>query len=100
MSTQAAWTVYILASGHHGTLYIGITNDVRRRLEDHRAGRGAKFVSRYKVFRLVHVESFPTPIEAIAREKQLKNWHRDWKVELIERDSPDWSDLSGLIFGR
>jgi putative endonuclease len=100
MSTEAAWTVYILASGHHGTLYIGVTNDVRKRLEDHRAGRGSKFVSRYKVFRLVHVERFGSPLEAIAREKQLKNWHRDWKVELIEKDNPDWSDLSGLIVGR
>ncbi|MGJ4901665.1 GIY-YIG nuclease family protein [Bradyrhizobium sp. HKCCYLS2058] len=100
MSTEAAWTVYILASGHHGTLYIGVTNDVRKRLEDHRAGRGSKFVSRYKVFRLVYVERFARPLEAIAREKQLKNWHRDWKVELIETDNPDWSDLSGLIVGR
>ncbi|CCD94557.1 hypothetical protein, Excinuclease ABC, C subunit domain [Bradyrhizobium sp. ORS 375] len=58
MSVEAAWTVYILASGHYGTLYIGVTNDVRKRLEDHRAGRGSKFVSRYKVFRLVHVERF------------------------------------------
>ncbi|MGJ5070108.1 GIY-YIG nuclease family protein [Bradyrhizobium sp. SZCCHNS3002] len=100
MSTEAAWTVYILASGHHGTLYIGVTNDVRKRLEYHRAGRGSKFVSRYKVFRLVYVERFARPLEAIAREKQLKNWHRDWKVELIETDNPDWSDLSGLIVGR
>lgn len=53
-----------------------------------------------KVFRLVHVERFASPLEAIAREKQLKNWHRDWKVELIEKENPDWSDLSGLIFGR
>ncbi|MGJ5092929.1 GIY-YIG nuclease family protein [Bradyrhizobium oligotrophicum] len=97
---RPAWTVYILASGHHGTLYIGVTNDVRKRLEDHRAGRGSKFVSRYKVFRLVYVERFARPLEAIAREKQLKNWHRDWKVELIETDNPDWSDLSGLIVGR
>lgn len=100
MSAEAAWTVYILASGHHGTLYIGVTNDLRRRLEDHHAGRGSKFVSKYRVFRLVHVERFARPLEAIAREKQLKNWHRDWKIELIEQDNPDWSDLSGLIFGR
>lgn len=100
MSAEAAWTVYILASGHHGTLYIGVTNDLGRRLDDHRAGRGSKFVSRYKVFRLVYVVTFPSPREAIACEKQLKKRHRDWKVELIERDNMDWSDLSGLIVGR
>ncbi|MGJ4926624.1 GIY-YIG nuclease family protein [Bradyrhizobium sp. HKCCYLS2038] len=100
MITGAAWTVYILASGHHGTLYVGVTNDLSRRLQDHRAGRGSKFVSRYRVLRLVHVERFASPIEAIAREKQLKNWHRDWRVELIERDNLDWADLSGLILER
>ncbi|WP_407157725.1 GIY-YIG nuclease family protein [Bradyrhizobium sp. STM 3557] len=88
-----------LASGHHGTLYIGVTNDLRRRLEQHRTGRGSRFVSKYKVNRLVYVETYPTAMEAIAREKQLKNWHRDWKIELIERDNLDWSDLSGLICG-
>jgi putative endonuclease len=89
--------VYILASGHHGTLYIGVTNDVRTSLEQHRSGRGSKFVQKYKVFRLVHVETFATSQEAIAREKQLKFWRRDWKIKLIEKDNPDWNDRSGLI---
>ena len=52
---------------------------------------------RYKVYRLVHVEAFPTPLEAIAREKQLKFWRRDWKIELIEKKNLDWDDLSGLL---
>jgi len=74
-----------------------LTNDIRTRLEQHRAGRGSKFVHLYKVFRLVHVETFATPQEAITREKQLKFWKRDWKIKLIETDNPDWNDRSGLI---
>ena len=97
MNSERSYYVYILASRHHGTLYIGVTNDVRTRLEQHRSGRGSKFVQKYKVFRLVHVETFATPQEAIAREKQLKFWKRDWKIKLIEKDNPDWNDRSGLI---
>jgi putative endonuclease len=89
--------VYILASGRHGTLYIGVTRDVTVRIEQHRAGRGSKFVHRYKVYRLVHIEAYATPLEAIAREKQLKFWRRDWNIELIEKDNLDWDDLSGLL---
>jgi putative endonuclease len=84
MAAADTYYVYILASGRHGTLHIGITNNLRTRLEQHRAGRGSEFVRQYKVFRLVHVETFASPQEAIAREKQLKNWRRDWKIRLIE----------------
>src|SRR5712671_6694717 len=97
MNAERSYYVYILASRHHGTLYIGVTNDIRTRLEQHRSGRGSKFVQQHKVFRLVHVETFATPQEAIAREKQLKFWKRDWKIKLIETDNPDWNDRSGLI---
>jgi putative endonuclease len=97
MNTCGTYYVYILASGPYGTLYIGITNNLRTRLEQHRAGHGSKFVSKYSVYRLVHVEAFASPEEAIAREKQLKNWRRDWKIELIEKENLDWSDLSDLI---
>ncbi len=89
--------VYILASRRHGTLYIGITNSLRKRLEQHRNGEGSSFVKRYGVFRLVYVESYDSAEEAIAREKQLKRWKRDWKTELIERDNLEWRDLSDLI---
>ena len=89
--------VYILASRHHGTIYIGVTNDLRLRLEQHRSGRGSTFGQKYKIFRLVHVEVFATPQEAIAREKQLKFWKRDWKIKLIEQENPDWNDRSGLL---
>jgi putative endonuclease len=95
--SAGSYYVYVLASRDHGTIYIGVTNDIRARLELHRSGRGSKFVQKYKIFRLVHVEAFATPQEAIAREKQLKFWKRDWKIKLIEEENPDWNDRSGLI---
>jgi putative endonuclease len=85
--------VYILASRRNGTLYIGITNSLQKRLEEHRSGKGSSFVKQYGVFRLV----YDRVDEAIAREKQLKRWKRDWKIELIERDNLEWRDLSDLI---
>ena len=91
------YPVYILASGRHGTLYVGITNSLRKRLEQHRRGQGSAFVKKYGVYRLVYVESYERAEEAIAREKQLKRWKRDWKIELIERDNLEWRDLSHLI---
>jgi putative endonuclease len=97
MPQASSFYVYILASGRHGTLYIGITNNLRMRLEQHRTGRGSKFVQQYGVHRLVHVEEFASPQEAIAREKQLKNWRREWKIQLIEEDNLDWGDLSHLL---
>lgn len=89
-----AFYVYILASQKRGTLHVGVTNDIIRRLSEHRSGRGSGFVAKYGVMRLVRVEEFPTAIEAIAREKALKKWPRQWKIELIERDNPTWADLA------
>ena len=89
--------VYILASRRHGTLYIGITHSLAKRLVEHRGGEGSSFVKKYGVYRLVYVESFERADEAIAREKQLKRWKRDWKIELIERENLEWRDLSDLI---
>jgi putative endonuclease len=89
--------VYILASRRHGTLYIGVTNSVQKRLEQHRNGNVSSFVKAYAVFRLVHVEAYERVEEAIAREKQLKRWKRDWKIELIERENLEWRDLSDLL---
>jgi putative endonuclease len=68
--------VYILASRRHGTLYIGVTNSLQKRLEEHRTGKGSEFVKRYGVYRLVYVETYDRAEEAIAREKQLKRWAR------------------------
>jgi putative endonuclease len=91
------YSVYILASQRHGTLYIGVTNSLRTRLEQHRRGDGSEFVTQYGVHRLVYVENYERPDEAIAREKQLKRWKRDWKIRLIEEDNLDWNDLSDLV---
>ena len=66
-------------------------------LDQHRSGRGSEFVKKYCVYRLVLVEEFASPRDAIAREKQLKNWHRDWKIRLIEENNLGWSDLSQII---
>ncbi len=88
------YAVYILASKRHGTLYIGVTNDVAKRLSEHRSGHGSKFVREYKLNILVHIELFQDSRDAIAREKQLKKWNRDWKIALIERENPDWQDLT------
>jgi len=88
--------VYI-ASRRYGTLYIGVTNNLARRLVQHRSGAVSSFTRTYKVFRLVYVESFDDPVSAITREKQMKKWNRDWKIRLIEEQNPDWSDLTGLL---
>jgi putative endonuclease len=91
--------VYILASGRHGTLYIGVTSNLLARLAQHRSGSVPGFTSRYAVHRLVHFEMADTMEVAIAREKQLKAWRRDWKTALIERENPLWEDLAiGLGF--
>jgi putative endonuclease len=92
-----SYYVYILASGRYGTLYIGVTNNLRTRLEQHRLSLGSEFVKTYGVLQLVYVESHERAEEAIKREKQLKKWNRDWKIRLIETDNPEWRDLSGLI---
>ena len=86
--------VYILASGHYGTLYIGVTSDLMKRLWQHRNGATPGFASRYRVYRLVHFEMFGDMERAIAREKQLKNWRREWKINLINGANPEWRDLA------
>ena len=91
--------VYILASGHYGTLYIGVTSDLMGRLWQHRNATTPGFTSRYGVYRLVHFEMFGDMERAIAREKQLKNWRREWKINLINGENPEWRDLAvGLGF--
>ena len=85
--------VYMLASQPQGTLYIGVTNDLRRRMEEHRDGTGDAFTARYRVTQLVWYEHHHDISAAIQREKSLKRWRRDWKTNLIERDNPPWRDL-------
>ncbi len=86
--------VYILASAPMGTLCIGVTSDLLARLHQHRTNAIDGFTSRYAVHRLVRIELFATMPETIAREKQLKRWHRAWKINLIESENPDWGDLA------
>ena len=92
-SAVKTYWIYILASKHYGTLYIGVTNDLLSRVEAHRAGKGSQFTSKYDVKMLVHFEPFGDINHAIKREKTLKHWVRDWKINLIERDNPQWLDL-------
>ena len=86
--------VYILASGLYGTLYIGVTSDLFSRLWQHRNSKFPGFTSRYDVHRLVHYELFGEMEPAILREKQLKRWHRQWKINLINGTNPHWIDLA------
>ena len=89
--------VYILASKPYGTLYIGVTNDLRRRMIEHRDGRGSAFTRRYGVTKLMWYEQHQNSLAAIEREKSLKFWPRDWKINLIEQDNPHWNDLFPAI---
>lgn len=93
MSDMRQYWVYILASKPRGTLYIGVTNGLVRRVDDHRAGHRSSFTHRYRVHSLVFYESFADARHAIQREKTMKEWPRDWKINLIERENPNWTDL-------
>ena len=85
--------IYILASQRNGTLYIGVTSDVIRRVWEHRAGVLEGFSKKYAVYRLVYVEFHETMPDAIVREKRLKRWCRAWKINLIEQSNQEWRDI-------
>jgi putative endonuclease len=85
--------VYILASRKHGTLYVGITNSLERRMAEHRSGNTPGFTKTYGVDRLVFYQGYGEVTAAIGFEKRLKRWRRDWKIRLIEEDNPHWDDL-------
>lgn len=87
------FAVYILASATR-TLYIGVTNDLERRIAQHKAGSGSRFTHKYSVNRLVFVEWAPDPLSAITREKSLKGWTRAKNIRLIESANPEWKDLA------
>ncbi|MEO1115102.1 MAG: GIY-YIG nuclease family protein [Pseudomonadota bacterium] len=89
--------VYMLASRKNGTLYTGVTNDLRRRLFEHESGRGSRFARRYGALRLVWYEEHPVAGQAIAREKAIKSWPRKWKIHLIEANNPEWHDLKRFL---
>lgn len=85
--------VYILASRKHGTLYIGVTSNLIKRIWEHREGIVKGFTKDYDVHKLIYFEQFERMEDAILREKQLKKWNRDWKTNLIDANNPEWVDL-------
>ncbi len=91
--------VYILASKRNGTLYVGVTSDLVKRVHQHRTGEVGGFTSRHDVKNLVHYEIFDDMETAIGREKVIKKWRRAWKLELIETENPAWRDLFPEITG-
>ena len=90
---EARGYVYILANTAYGTLYVGVTSDLARRIWEHREHLVPGFTNRHRVTRLVWFECHDSIEAAIHREKQIKKWHRDWKVNLIQAINPEWRDL-------
>ncbi len=88
-----SYFVYILTNRKDGVLYIGMTNDLVRRIYEHREGTVSGFTKKYNLKRLIYFEVFDDPENAIMREKRMKKWNREWKIELIENDNPEWRDL-------
>jgi putative endonuclease len=95
---EAAY-VYILANAPYGTLYVGVTSDLVKRVWEHKSGFVDGFTKKYEVRRLVWYEQHASIVEAIAREKRIKRWHRDWKVNLVQAMNPTWDDLYEKIIG-
>lgn len=89
--------VYILASQHYGTLYVGVTNNLQRRVWEHKQHVNKSFTQKYEVHNLVFFETYSSILEAIRREKQLKKWKRTWKTRLIEDQNQEWNDLSSML---
>ena len=85
--------VYILASKKNGTLYVGVTSNIVKRIHEHKTNVVAGFTQKYKVHDLVYFEETQDVISAITREKQIKKWNRRWKLALIEKENPEWQDL-------
>ena len=94
---DTAFFVYILASKRNGTLYVGVTNNLARRVSEHKAKLVPGFTRKYGVDLLVYFEAFDSVLEARAREHSLKRWRRAWKIELIEKLNPDWRDLTDQL---
>jgi putative endonuclease len=95
---RGGW-VYIMADRYRGTIYVGVTSDLPARISQHRQGKGSDFCARYGLKRLVWAERSDAIEDCIAHEKRLKRWRRDWKLELIEQQNPDWRDLFDELAG-
>ncbi|WP_324076082.1 MAG: GIY-YIG nuclease family protein [Erythrobacter sp.] len=91
--------VYIMSNAPHGTLYIGVTADLAARVFAHREGRGSEFCRRFGLTRLVYTERHEAITDAIAREKAMKRWKRQWKLKLVRQQNPDWLDLFETLNG-
>jgi putative endonuclease len=98
MQREREYFVYILTNWKHSVLYTGVTNDIFRRLEQHKAKAGSVFTRRYNAIKLVYVERFQYVEDAIAREKQIKGGSRAKKIALIDGINSEWNDLSGELF--
>ena len=94
---EKLFCVYMMASRRRGTIYIGVTSNLVKRVWEHREGVVEGFTKQYNVKRLVWYEVHEDPVEAIAREKRLKEWRRSWKIDLIEEKNPYWRDLYQAI---
>ena len=93
------FAVYILCNEPYGTLYVGFTNDLVRRMHEHRSAVVDSFTKQYALKQLVYIEPFKYVNDAIAREKQLKRWQRQWKINAIDQTNPDWRDLAVDLLG-
>jgi putative endonuclease len=93
------YTVYIITNKPQGTLYIGVTSSLQRRLIEHKLELNNGFTKKYNLKKLVYVEHYDYVYNALEREKQLKHWHREWKINLIESQNPKWEDLYEEFFG-
>jgi putative endonuclease len=89
--------VYILASGKNGMLYVGMAEDIGKRIIRHKGRQANEFTAKYDVLKLVYYEKHQSLEEAVKREKQLKKWRRQWKIILIEKQNPEWQDLFGEV---
>lgn len=94
MARIGSYSVYILSNYARTVFYIGMTNNLERRIREHRNNEGSVFTTKYKCHYLVYYEDYADVNNAIAREKQLKNWQRKWKIELIRKENPDLIDLA------
>ncbi|MFH1255016.1 MAG: GIY-YIG nuclease family protein [bacterium] len=97
MKQEKQYYVYLLASKRNGTLYIGVTSNLSDRMNKHKKAMYDGFTKKYKIGKLMYYEIYGDVREAISREKQLKNWKREWKIKLIEKDNSIWRDLSDEI---
>ncbi len=93
-----SYYVYILASKKNGTLYTGVTNNLERRIYEHKNNMIKGFTQKYKVHKLVYFEETNDINEALLLEKRIKKWYRTWKIELIEKENPEWIDLAEKWF--